>query len=178
MNTQPKPPVVSSVSRIEIVIAIASCVALAATPGCVEVKGGAVELSWDLRDQDGEPVDCAPARVETMRVCWVPVPPDAGSVITECTVVRTEAGFAELSREFDCEVSRGVTKFELSSGANAIFVRPVCDGEEFPDPSTYQVPPPIVREVRKGEVVTLNQILVVVDVACDDGACTCPPSQP
>jgi hypothetical protein len=157
------------------VIAIAAAVLLAGV-SCVEVEGGAVELSWRLRDVRGGDSDCALARVGTIRVCWVPVTGDAGAdQMTECTIVRTDAGFSELFREFDCTEKRGVTRFEVPAGPNALFVRPVCADGQAPT-GDFQVPPPIVRNVETGGVVTLNQLLIVVSADdCVGEACTCPP---
>lgn len=174
MNRQPKPQVVSSVFGRRTVTAIATVLVLATTPGCVEIKGGAVELSWLLQDFDGQDVKCIDARVQTIRVCWVPIDRDAGETEARCAIVRRDAGIENLYRDFDCVEQRGVTRFELPPGENAVFVQPVCQGGQTPT-GRVQVPPPIVRDVGSGEVVSLNQLLLVVEPDCEGSDCTCPP---
>jgi len=148
--------------------------ALFETLGCVEIDGGAVELSWTLRDFDGNRTDCGPSNIESVRVCWQGLG-DAGlPAQSDCVAVATDAGFLEQFREFDCTASRGVTRFEIRPGRTALFVEPVCQGGVEPQ-GPFQVPPPIVREVKDGQVVTLNQLLIVVsNTASADQDRTCP----
>lgn len=158
------------------VIAIAAATTL---PACVEVDGGAVELSWRLRDSTGgeDPDMCTVARVGKIRICWIPLEADAGlpSGAPQCTIERLDGGFKELYRDFDCGQRRGVTRFEVPTGPNAFFVQPVCEDGKAPT-GPYQVPPPIVRQVDSGAVVTLNQLLVIVTPkGCEGDSCTCPP---
>jgi len=157
------------------VIAIAAATTL---PACVEVDGGAVELSWRLRDSTGgeEPDMCTVTRVGKIRICWIPLDADAGLPSQpQCTIERLDGGFKELYRDFDCVEKRGVTRFEVPPGQNAFFVQPVCNDGRAPT-GPYQVPPPIVRQVDSGAVVTLNQLLVIVTPTdCQGDACTCPP---
>lgn len=143
-------------------------------PGCVEIDGGAVELSWALRDFDGQPNDCQAARIETIRICWQPLGDGGLPDSLSCEGVRTDAGLDLLYRSFDCEQNRGVTRFEVPPGPTALFVAPLCVGSAEPT-GRLTVPPPIVRTVSRGEVVTLNQILIEASNAtCMDTDCTCP----
>jgi len=143
-----------------------------AATGCVQVEGGAVELSWSIRDFNGTKVECGAALIEEVRICWQAI--DAPGDI-EC----------RLSHSFPCLASRGVSEFEVDEGDTAFFIQPRCvvAGEELVPQGEYQVPAPIVRKVEKGKVVTLNQLLVLVTPpgscrsddmrATTDVSCTC-----
>ncbi len=147
---------------------------------CVQIDGGAVELAWGLRDFGGDQNDCASSGVSQVRVCWVGVgEADAGVGPTDCVTVAVDGGIRAQYRDFECIASRGVTRFEVDPGPTAIFIRPLCgDGAVATGP--YQVPPPIVRTVEQGKVVTLNQLQIVATKqdACGPDAdllCTCSP---
>jgi len=144
------------------------CAALlaAASSACIEIDGGAVELSWSLRSFDGDRVGtCSKALVEEVRVCWQPVN-GAGTVTAEC----------DASQTFPCEEENGVSGFEIDPGSTAFWVEPICRDGAPADADTYQVPPPIVRTVEDGKIVTLNSLLIVVtpfESGCPDVGCTC-----
>lgn len=132
-------------------IAVFVGVCTLASVGCVQIEGGAVELSWSIRDFEDDKVECGDADIESIRICWQAV--SSGSPL-EC----------RLFHSFDCLASRGVSEFEIDEGETAFFVQPRCnvDGVELVPVGDYQVPAPIVRTVKKGKVVTLNQLLVLV----------------
>jgi hypothetical protein len=149
-------------------------IALALTTGsigCIEIDGGAAELSWSLRSFDGASVDsCDEARVDKLRLCWQPLGPDDGGLEpgVRCTPGRRTA--------FLCEEASGITGFDLEPGSTSFWIEPVCLDGEPPTPGTYQVPPPIVRTVEEGRIVTLNSLLLVVGPPageCPDAGCTC-----
>jgi hypothetical protein len=148
---------------------------LAGSVACVEIDGGAVELAWLLRDFEGEPNDCQSARIAEIRVCWQPLGGDASlPEQNECVALATDGGRVEQFREFDCGARRGVTRFEIPGGSTSFFVEPLCQDGALP-PGPYQVPPPIVRTVTNGSVVTLNQLLIVAsNEQCAEENCTCP----
>ena len=80
---------------------------------------------------------------------------------------------------FGCTESRGITGFDVPPGRTSIFIDVLCTGgfDERAEDTSFQVPPPIVRTVVEGKVVTLNALLIVVDEAtCNDPGCTCIPS--
>jgi hypothetical protein len=155
---------------------VASALAIsAALAGCVEVDGGAVELSWSLRSFDGEPVDCGDADVRAVRLCWRAAP--GGETLP---AICDGAG----AIDFDCGDQHGSSRFELASGRTGFLVEPLCADGEPAASGTYQVPAPIVRDVTEGEVVALSSIAIIVsDNHPDDndkppicgpsGVCTC-----
>jgi hypothetical protein len=134
--------------------------------GCIEIDGGAVELSWSLRSFDGERLDsCAKALIDNVRVCWEPVD-GAGTITGECNASQT----------FPCSEENGVSGFEIDPGSTAFWALPICRDGGVADEGTYQVPPPIVRSVEDGKIVTLNSLLIVVTPlgeTCPDAGCTC-----
>ena len=131
--------------------------------GCIDIDGGAVELSWSLRSFDGDDVEsCSDARLDEVQVCWQAVSEGSGS----CTS----------SEAFPCDEENGVSGFEIDPGPTAFWIEAICRDGDLADPATYQVPPPIVRTVEEGKIVTLNSLLVVVHPvgsACPDSGCTC-----
>ncbi len=130
---------------------------------CVEIDGGAVELAWTLRDFQGDNNTCGKSEVDKVRVCWRSLG-DAGTAPSECVIIRTDGGLAGQLRDFDCSASRGVTRFEVPAGRTSLFIEPLCAGGN-PARGPYQVPPPIVRTVEDGKVVTINQLLIVASNA-------------
>lgn len=144
------------------------CLPLLLLSGCVELDGGAVELSWTLREFDGDAVSgCGRARhagapageplFAEMRLCWQAAPDGVASAA------------CDESFTFECGPRHGVSGFELPPGPTAFWLEPLCSDGTLAAIVGYQVPPPIVRDVVVGAVVTLNSLLVVVDeaVACE-----------
>lgn len=153
------------VPKLPGVMGIALCLVTAGATGCVEVEGGAVELSWSLRSFAGESIQaCRDARIEEVRLCWTPLEADGGEVSGGCRPPNLES--------FACEAENGVTGFEIPPGRTSLEIQPVCAGGRPAERGTYDVPPPIVRRVREGKVVTLNALLIVAST-CSDPGCTC-----
>lgn len=145
--------------------------------GCVQIDGGAAELSWSIRDSEGRSVStCSDVSIQKIRLCWQSVE-EAGTETLTCPDTRAE--------EFECVERTGVTGFEIDPGRTALFIIPLCEpGDAGIQPAveeSYVVPPPIVRTVEDGRVVTLNSLLLVVNrtncceeigqTECDQ--CTC-----
>jgi hypothetical protein len=147
-------------------------IAVAAGPvlmGCVQIEGGAVELSWSIRTIDGDSASCNLRSadgavdfedIETVRVCWESTVDDM-----ELTGVCTAAA----STKFPCVEAHGVTGFGIEPGPTALWIEPVCAGSGVPpEPDRYEVPAPIVRDITEGGVVTLNALLIAVQPdACE-----------
>ena len=137
----------------------------AGASACIEIEGGAVELSWSLRSFDGERVDsCADARIEEVRICWQAVEEGPST------------GVCQGSQSFPCGEENGVSGFEIAPGRAAFWIEPICLDGSPADLGSYQVPPPIVRTVEDGKIVTLNSLLIVVTPfrsTCPEAGCTC-----
>jgi hypothetical protein len=112
-------------------------------------QGGAVELSWALRDRTRGFVSCTDARLKTIRLDWT---------------VGEERGFDSWPCDNNGE-RRGVTGFDVPVGTVSLTISPECSGGERAAETSYDVPPPIVRKVELGGIVTLGA--VVIDVELD-----------
>lgn len=132
---------------------------------CVEVNGGAVELSWSVRTFDGDRVedscddDDHDVHLEGIRLAWKAVEGDGDG---GGTVLEPDGW-----DEFPCSDRRGITDFRVPTDQQMLWIVPVCAGG-LPATGNYQVPPPIVRTIQEGTVTTLNALLVVADES------TCP----
>ena len=150
--------------RARLVVA-AGLLALVGLPGCVQVQGGAIELSWSLRSFRGDPVDkCADSSIARIRVLWQANDETANPSFTD----------------FACQDSAGVTGFVVPGGSTRVWVEPICADGINATPGTFSVPAPIVRDVSVGAVVTLNSLLIVVSdntkdatEQCLAAGCTC-----
>jgi hypothetical protein len=127
------------------------------SPACVNVEGGAAELSWALFNRAGKKVPCSgddeSGNVSDVRLCWTPVAP--GEPLDPTCRAPTQETFA-------CPEGHGVTGFDLAAGRTAFWVVPVCASGAVPDAAMFQTPAPIVREVVEGEVVTLSALAIVI----------------
>jgi hypothetical protein len=122
---------------------------------CVDVNGGAVELSWAIKKADGQPVnDCDAARISRVTLHAVPVAPTTGS---------------ELADSWSCDAFHGTTLFNIPAGQYALSIT-LCDGTGLTQ--TGRVPAPIVRDITKGDVVELDALLIVTNV--NGEACSTP----
>jgi len=131
-----------------------------ACAGCTDVSGGAVELSWLLRPSNGdenacnEQSCCQTSRVAQIRLNW-----DVDGTVD--------------SDAWPCEDNRAVTKFVVPPGQASLWVTPECTGGPALT-ATYEAPPPVVRTLVAGDVVSLNAVVVQVQVAdCDVQPCIC-----
>jgi hypothetical protein len=113
----------------------------------VEVNGGAVELSWTIQNVRGEGRRCQDGAL--------------GAVQLHAALV--EGGLEYASEAWDCDRYHGVTKFEIPEGRWRMDLAVLCgDGAA----AQVGVPDPIVRDVREGEVVQLNALLIVLQGQC------------
>lgn len=173
MNSRPAHPVRTRIRQTREVTRFAALWLTLIGPlgsACIEIDGGAAELSWSLRSQEGASIEaCADVRIRDVRLCWEPLAD--GSVLGGGEECRSSQ-----SRDFPCGESSGITAFNLDPGPTAFWVEPVCLDGESAGAGTYQVPPPIVRNVEEGQIVSLNSLLLVVnpsDGDCPPAGCTC-----
>jgi hypothetical protein len=136
---------------------------------CVPIDGGAAEFSWTLRTFEGDSIaQCDYTGIGQVRLCWraASAPPE-----TDCA--------PERSRTFECRFGHGATRFEIAPGPTSLRITPVCQDGSIPAVGTFQVPPPLVRTVSNGKIITLNVILIVARdrtnplSACAPSGCTC-----
>jgi hypothetical protein len=143
-------------------VVFATVVCLVVHASCTDVSGGAVELSWLLRPSNGDENACEndqsccqASRVERMRLVWE---------------VDGTTGFDS----WPCADNRAVTGFDVPPGQAQLSVVPECAGGVLAQPALYEAPAPVVRTLITGEVVSLNAVLVQVQISdCMAQPCIC-----
>jgi hypothetical protein len=72
-----------------------------------------------------------------------------------------------------CEDNRAVTGFVVPPGEASLWVVPECAGGPASS-DTFEAPPPVVRTLVAGDVVSLNAVVVQVQLGdCTLQACIC-----
>jgi hypothetical protein len=122
--------------------------------GCDTVSGGAVELSWKLRPAssslEDKFVDCNSGK---------PLTGEVRDIVLHW-VVNGEEG----SKSWHCDRNHGVTGFDLAEGTAQLWVTPACvTGDAVAD--TYLAPAIVLRQVIRGETVSLGAVELVVAVS-------------
>ncbi|HKA88720.1 MAG TPA: hypothetical protein VKE22_13720 [Haliangiales bacterium] len=123
--------------------------AFAGLCACVDVNGGAVELSWSLRTDTGIERTCPQTAIVQVALC-----------MRDCDT-QPCAGALACPNTFPCERQRGTTQFDIPPGRKEITIRPDCAS----GPALVVVPPPLVRDIVKGDVTELNALLITVPSA-------------
>jgi hypothetical protein len=123
--------------------------------GCVEVSGGAVELSWTIRDIEGKACSCGESAIESVELLATPCDELAedGSCLGDERVADT----------WPCDALRGSTAFDIPEGRWAFEIRAVVTDPIASDP---REPSPIIRDVLSGEVTHLDALLIEHVAAC------------
>jgi hypothetical protein len=134
----------------------AAVVVMMAQAGCVDVNGGAVELSWSIRTLDGQPSDCASHGLEAIQLEGVCLADDQGEPCVQ-----------ERLWSWPCLRYRGSTRFVVPPGRWRFGIRALCEEGQARDVADARVPDPIVRDVELGEVVQLNALLIEIDRGCE-----------
>jgi hypothetical protein len=142
------------------------CVGLLGSVGCVDIRGGAVELSWIVRTQsgaalgDGSTIDgCRLAAIAQVRLRLEPLdgaPAACGA----------PTGGGGDSCTFECARGGGATHFSIPQGTYRVSVEARCsDGSA----ATTAPPPSVVRRVVDGEITSLEvfEIAVGSTAACE-----------
>lgn len=149
-----------------VLVAAVGVLAAGAGPGCVEVDGGAVELSWKLRPASSSLtdkfVDCesgfpGTGPVTRIRLDW------------KMQDGTGREGFAS----WRCSDNAGVTGFDLPEGDALLSVTPEC-ANRHADPATFTAPAPQLRTVILGDTVSLGAVELVLQVSyCGSQPCIC-----
>jgi hypothetical protein len=142
---------------------------------CVEIDGGAVEVSWVIRSKTGSAITdcgCAAPAIATVRL-WLVRRGGANAGDTPC------AGQAQC--DFPCPRQTGSTAFNIPETRGTetyeVSVRAVgVDGRELLEVMT---PAPILREVVRGQPTEVESMQLVADCATEcqmnsSGVCTSP----
>ena len=136
---------------------------LVALMGCVEIDGGAVELSWKLRPASSSDTDkfveCDSGKPGTNPVTQIRLNWEVGEV----------AGTAA----WRCDDSHGVTGFDLPAGDALLSIAPECAIGPA-STVTYTAPAPVRRRVISGDTVSLGAVELVLQVSyCGQQPCIC-----
>jgi hypothetical protein len=115
----------------------------ASTSACVDVHGGALDLSWQLFGQNGHACTgdlgpCQAIGADSVRVQLYPISCDPAQ--------------AHLIRSFGCPQQQGTTRFDVPVGTYCIAV----DATDANNAVVAQGPAPVLRDVENGEVVELG----------------------
>lgn len=132
-----------------------------ATASCVDIDGGAVEASWDIRSHDGRGISdcsCTCPAIESIRF-------HLRRVRDGLDPCRGRAGC-----EFACQRRTGATAFDIPPGTYEISLRPIGAGGQdlltaAPQACSVRTPAPILREVVRGQPTQLDAHLILSD--CD-----------
>lgn len=142
-------------NRLErtLVPGLVSSAGLVLGAACVDVNGGAVELSWTIQDTQGERRDCGDGPLGVIRLQG-----------------QGPGGVMWISDDVDCEKNRLATSFQIDPGRWTFWLDPRCTSGMAAD---VNVPDPITRDIVDGQVAQLNALLIVIQPG--GGSCTPPP---
>ena len=139
-----------------------------ASAGCVEINGGAVEVSWAIFARDGRAITdctCADPNIVYVRLNLVS---DPDGTLQPCAGVN--------SCRFTCGRNVGATPFMVPPGQYLMSLVPVgADGSDLPigplAPSV-EIPAPESRAVVRGQPTELEAFMLEANCAtsCDKGS--------
>ena len=158
------PSAVTMATRMPVLVTLtlltAAC-CVGAVASCTDVNGGAIDLSWTVRTTVGATVTCETAQIQEIRLWWQGTAP--GSVAN--------------SEAWPCSQVHGVTGFSVDSGPTLLWVEPDCTPGMVAAAQTYETPAPVERDVVTDQVVSLNDVVIQVQIfdSCGPGpdACVC-----
>ena len=128
-----------------------------ALAGCIDVSGGAVELSWSLRSTDGVRRGCDSSwRLDTARVRLV-------CQTTDPTPAACDLGPGGAFPDWECLSYAGSTAFNIPEGTYQFKIEVICAGTDVAE-LDVTVPAPIVRDIFIGEIAQLNALLIELPI--------------
>ena len=132
-----------------------------ATSGCMDMKGGAVELQWVVRDTNQRARECAEVGISHIRISIVQSTED--ETIDLCKDPETDVGRCT----FKCDVGNGTTPFKIPEGWYHFgLVALDEDGMVIPA-NLISIPSPIFRRVLYGEILDLGVWQITVNASDD-----------
>lgn len=121
--------------------------------GCVDVNGGAVELSWTIQDSRGERRGCDDGPLDVVRLHGL-----------------GPEGATWVSDDASCAAHRLASRFQIEPGRWTFALETVCASTG--QVADVQVPDPIARDIVNGQVAQLNALLIVIKTG--RGSCRVP----
>ncbi len=132
-----------------------------ASAGCVQISGGAVEVSWEVQANGRAIIDCSCAspKIATVRIDLV----GRGGTIQGATPC---AGQAQC--EFSCQRKTGATPFDIpeTKGGETYGIKVVAVGADGIDLPNNYAPDAVYRTVSRGQPTEVEAFLL--DVGCDN----------
>ncbi len=125
---------------------------------CVDVTGGAVEVSWKVFSPAGSECPEEGSRCEAGGVSTVLIraerldAPDGGAPAAAPVIQ---------SREFRCEAQTGSTDFNLPDGRYALSLALKPRGPCGAVDCRFTVPPPVVKDVRYSQVTQMGLLEII-----------------
>lgn len=116
---------------------------------CVDIRGGAIELAWQLYRRDG--ITCCPDGNYCMQS-------GVRDILVHLEPVTGSRGLTPLDRVFACGQTQATTRFDIPPGRYQITVAGQCANQ-----SIALGPGPAERDIRNGEVTGLGAIALTVD---------------
>lgn len=144
--------------------------------GCVNIDGGAVELSWTVHDTSGRTVECKDIGLAEVELTCLTVP-ELGEAV-QLEPCRTGSGTERGRNAWTCGRLGGSTAFDIAPGNRQFRISAVCRSGSPAAETRY--PDPILRDVVEGEVVQLNALLIEVrdtGLACPGESALIPQSE-
>jgi hypothetical protein len=130
---------------------------LVASPACISIDGGAVEVAWVVRRDDQTAADCgdsAPAMAH-VRLRILPETDDGTDLCAAGTV--HGCTFA-----CDGQSGGGITPFAVPPGSYFFAIQPLtAEGTPLP-PEAVAVPPPVLRSVTEGDLTDVGMWQIVI----------------
>ncbi len=130
--------------------------AAAAAAPCVPIEGGAVEVSWVVRSQDGRAITdcgCAEPRIDGVRLLLSKISDGDGG-----------GGQAPpLTFDFECGRQTGATPFRIPEGTYAVSLQ-ALDAAATPL-AAVMAPAPILRDVIHGRPTEIEALPLVAQCA-------------
>jgi hypothetical protein len=138
-----------------IVTALLTC----ALGACVDVNGGAVELSWSIRTVEGTQSDCGSdnANIGSVSLCVRSCDVQVAGICMHMTDTGPVDDTVCPESTWSCSRLHGDTHFDIAPGPKELWITAGCDDGSA---ARVTVPESIVRDVVEGEVTELNALLI------------------
>ena len=128
------------------------CVLSGSGSGCVAVDGGAIELAWTVRTEDGRACECDTPGIASVSLCI------QGCAMSD-GLGNCQGDTACPLETFPCTRGRGSTDFSVATGRTRIWITAARGDAGM---SGISVPEAVLRDVTQGDVTELNALLISV----------------
>ena len=142
---------------------IAAVCFIPAATGCVRIDGGAVEISWVVRSNDGKAINdcgCSDPPITKVRLKLV----GEGGDIAGTTPCEGQA-----QCEFPCQRQTGSTPFDIreTQAGEMYEISVAAVGLDESELTQVMTPAPILRTVTRGQATEVEAFLLVTQCSSD-----------